>query len=79
MTTREALAGAKRPFDVTWFLPFLVKYQRPLIQVLVASFVIQIVALISSIFFHLIIDKGLVDGTLSTLDVLAVGLKAIFI
>lgn len=79
MTTREALAGAKRPFDVTWFLPFLVKYRRPLIQVLVASLVIQIVGLISPIFFQLIIDKVLVHGTLSTLDVLAIGLTVIFV
>ncbi|WP_066548957.1 MULTISPECIES: type I secretion system permease/ATPase [unclassified Sphingomonas] len=79
MTTREALAGGKRHFDVTWFMPFLVKYRRPLIQVLVASFVIQIVALISPIFFQLVIDKVLVNGTLSTLDVLAVGLTVVFV
>lgn len=78
MTTREALAGSKRRFDVTWFLPFLVKYRRPLIQVLIASFVIQIVALVSPIFFQLIIDKVLVNGTLSTLDVLALGLAIVF-
>lgn len=79
MTTREALAGSKRRFDVTWFLPFLVKYRRPLIQVLVASFVIQIVALVSPIFFQLVIDKVLVNGTLSTLDVLAIGLAIVFL
>lgn len=79
MTTREALAGTKRRFDVTWFLPFLVKYRRPLIQVLVASFVIQIVALVSPIFFQLVIDKVLVNGTLSTLDVLAIGLTVVFV
>lgn len=79
MTTREALAGSKRRFDVTWFLPFLVKYRRPLIQVLIASFVIQIVALVSPIFFQLVIDKVLVNGTLSTLDVLAIGLTVVFV
>ncbi|HEX8419285.1 MAG TPA: cysteine peptidase family C39 domain-containing protein [Sphingomonas sp.] len=78
LMTREALAGSKRRFDVTWFLPFLVKYRQPLIQVLVASFVIQIVALVSPIFFQLIIDKVLVNGTLSTLDVLAIGLSVVF-
>jgi ATP-binding cassette, subfamily B, bacterial HlyB/CyaB len=79
MTTREALAGAARRFDVTWFLPFLVKYRRPLLQVLAASFVIQIVALVSPIFFQLIIDKVLVHGSLSTLDVLAIGLAVVFV
>ena len=79
MTTREALAGTKRRFDVTWFLPFLVKYRRPLIQVVVASLVIQIVGLVSPIFFQLIIDKVLVHGTLTTLDVLAIGLAVVFV
>lgn len=79
MTTREALAGSKRHFDITWFLPFLVKYRKPLIQILTTSFAIQIVGLVSPIFFQLIIDKVLVNGTLSTLDVLAIGLSIVFV
>jgi subfamily B ATP-binding cassette protein HlyB/CyaB len=79
MTTREALAGARRHFDVTWFLPFLIKYRKPLIQVLIASFVIQLVGLVSPIFFQLIIDKVLVHASLSTLDVLAIGLAVVFV
>nr|WP_255696919.1 type I secretion system permease/ATPase [Sandaracinobacteroides sayramensis] len=79
LTTRERLAGKNRRFDLTWFLPFIVKYRRPLGQVLAASFVIQIVALLSPIFFQLVIDKVLVNGTMSTLDVLAIGLTVIFL
>lgn len=40
LTTRERLAGPQRRFDLTWFLPFIVKYRQPLKQVLAASFVI---------------------------------------
>ena len=79
LTTRERLAGEGRRFDLTWFLPFVVKYRRPLEQVLAASFVIQIVALLSPIFFQLVIDKVLVHGTMATLDVLAIGLVVIFL
>jgi subfamily B ATP-binding cassette protein HlyB/CyaB len=79
LTTRERLAGPQRRFDLTWFLPFIVKYRQPLKQVLAASFVIQIVALLSPIFFQLVIDKVLVHGTLATLNVLAIGLAAIFL
>lgn len=78
LATREGLAGTRRTFDVTWFIPFLVKYRRPLNQVLIASFVIQIVGLLSPIFFQLVIDKVLVHGTLATLDVLAFGLIVVF-
>lgn len=77
MTTREHATGASRRFDLTWFLPFVVKYRRPLGQVLLASLVIQFVALLTPIFFQLVIDKVLVHGTLSTLDVLAIGLLAV--
>lgn len=28
MTTRERVAGAQRAFDVTWFIPSLVKYRQ---------------------------------------------------
>lgn len=79
MTTRERVAGDRRRFDVSWFLPFLIKYRRPLGQVVLASLAIQIVGLISPIFFQLIIDKVLVHGALSTLDVLAVALAVVFL
>ena len=38
MTSRERMAGASRPFDISWFIPALVKYRRPLRDVLIASF-----------------------------------------
>lgn len=73
MTTRERVAGAQRAFDVTWFIPSLVKYRHLLRDVLIASFLIQILALISPIFFQIVIDKVLVHNGLTTLEVLAVG------
>jgi subfamily B ATP-binding cassette protein HlyB/CyaB len=72
MTTRERIAGAQRAFDVTWFIPSLVKYRHLLRDVLIASFFIQILALISPIFFQIVIDKVLVHNGLTTLEVLAV-------
>ncbi|MCW2339106.1 subfamily B ATP-binding cassette protein HlyB/CyaB [Sphingobium sp. B2D3A] len=79
MTTRETLSGLKRHFGISWFIPFLVKYRNPLLQVLIATFTIQIVGLVSPLFFQLIIDKVLVHGALSTLDVLAFGLAFVFV
>jgi ATP-binding cassette, subfamily B, bacterial HlyB/CyaB len=73
MTTRERVAGAQRAFDVTWFIPSLVKYRHLLRDVLIASFFIQILALISPIFFQIVIDKVLVHNGLTTLEVLAIG------
>ncbi|MDD1535430.1 MULTISPECIES: type I secretion system permease/ATPase [unclassified Bradyrhizobium] len=79
MTTRELMAGAARPFDVSWFIPALVKYRGPLRDVLIGSFFLQLMGLISPIFFQLVIDKVLVHQSLTTLDVLAVGLSAVLI
>lgn len=79
MTTRELMAGATRPFDISWFIPALVKYRGPLRDVLIGSFFLQLMGLISPIFFQLVIDKVLVHQSLTTLDVLAVGLSAVLI
>lgn len=79
MTTREHVAGAARAFDVTWFIPSLVKYRALLRDVLLASFFIQILALITPLFFQIVIDKVLVHKGLTTLEILAVGLLVVSI
>ena len=79
MTSREAMAGDTRPFDVSWFIPALVKYRSPLRDVLLGSFFLQLTGLVSPIFFQLVIDKVLVHQSMTTLDVLAFGLAAMLI
>jgi len=79
LTSRERMAGAARPFDISWFIPALVKYRKPLRDVLIASFFLQLMGLVSPIFFQLVIDKVLVHHSLSTLDVLAFGLAVVLI
>jgi ATP-binding cassette, subfamily B, bacterial HlyB/CyaB len=79
MTTREAMAGEARPFDISWFIPALVKYRKPLRDVLFASFFLQLMGLVSPIFFQLVIDKVLVHQSMTTLDVLAFGLAVVLI
>ena len=77
MTTRERIAGSKRAFDVSWFIPALVRYRHILRDVLLASLFIQILALITPLFFQIVIDKVLVHKGLTTLEVLAVGLLVV--
>jgi len=79
MTARERMAGATRPFDISWFIPALVKYRKPLRDVLIASFFLQLMGLVSPIFFQLVIDKVLVHQSVTTLDVLAIGLAVVLI
>ena len=79
MTARDRVAGDARPFDISWFIPALVKYRKPLRDVLIASFFVQVMALVSPIFFQVVIDKVLVHHSLTTLDVLALGLAVVLI
>jgi subfamily B ATP-binding cassette protein HlyB/CyaB len=77
MTRRAGLADMSRRFDVTWFLGAIHKYRRHLSEVLVASFFLQLFALVSPLFFQVVIDKVLVHRSMSTLDVLVIGLVTI--
>jgi ATP-binding cassette, subfamily B, bacterial HlyB/CyaB len=79
LTTRESIAGNTRRFDVTWFIPALVKYRHLIGQVLLASLFIQLLALISPILFQVVIDKVLVHRTLSTLEILFVAFLGVSI
>jgi subfamily B ATP-binding cassette protein HlyB/CyaB len=74
---RAGLTELARRFDITWFLQAMHKYRRLLAEVLVASFFLQVFALISPLFFQVVIDKVLVHRGLTTLDVLVVGLLAV--
>jgi len=70
----DAVAGEDRRFDLTWFIPPLVKHRHILFQVTAASFVVQCFGLATPLFVMLVMDKVLVTGGLSTLDVLVIGL-----
>jgi ATP-binding cassette, subfamily B, bacterial HlyB/CyaB len=77
LTTRSREVGENRRFDFTWFIPSIVRFRRLLMEVLIASFFVQLFALITPLFFQVIIDKVLVHKALTTLDVLVFGLIAV--
>jgi subfamily B ATP-binding cassette protein HlyB/CyaB len=77
MARRASLSDLTRRFDITWFLGAIHKYRHLLGEVLIASFFLQVFSLISPLFFQVVIDKVLVHRSMSTLDVLVLGLVAI--
>jgi subfamily B ATP-binding cassette protein HlyB/CyaB len=79
MTRRASLGELVRKFDIGWFLQAMHKYRGLLTEVFVASFCLQIYALITPLFFQVVIDKVLVHRGLTTLDVLVFGLLAVSI
>lgn len=74
---RRRLAGAgisPAAFNYRWFLASIWRYRRPLSHVLAASLFIQLFALITPLFFQVIIDKVLPYKGESTLLVIVGGL-----
>jgi ATP-binding cassette, subfamily B, bacterial HlyB/CyaB len=77
MARRATLTDLSRRFDIGWFVGAVHKYRRLLGEVLVASFFLQVFAVVSPLFFQVVIDKVLVHRSMSTLDVLVMGLVAL--
>jgi subfamily B ATP-binding cassette protein HlyB/CyaB len=77
MTRRAPLTDLTRRFDITWFLGAIYKYRSLLSEVVVASFFLQLFALVTPLFFQVIIDKVLVHRGIGTLDVLVLGMVTI--
>jgi subfamily B ATP-binding cassette protein HlyB/CyaB len=76
-TSRASLAGDLAKFDFSWFIPSIVKYRRLIGEVMLVSLFLQLFALISPLFFQVVMDKVLVHRGLTTLDVLVVGLLVV--
>jgi subfamily B ATP-binding cassette protein HlyB/CyaB len=77
LTSRARLRSAEQRFSLTWFLPAMAKYRWLLGEVLLASFFLQIFALLTPLFFQVVIDKVLVHKGLTTLHVLTIGMVAL--
>ncbi|WP_200946868.1 cysteine peptidase family C39 domain-containing protein [Methylibium sp. Root1272] len=79
VTSRASVAGELAKFDFSWFIPSLVKYRKLFGEVLVISLFLQLFALISPLFFQVVMDKVLVHIGLTTLDVLVIGLLVVVV
>ncbi len=76
---RLSLSDLGRPFGLSWFVSAVHKYHAILSEVLVASFFLQLLGLVSPLFFQVVVDKVLVHRGTTTLDVLIIGLITVSI
>jgi subfamily B ATP-binding cassette protein HlyB/CyaB len=74
MMRRARLGDVARRFDIGWFAGALNKYRGLLSEVLLASFFLQLFALLTPLFFQVVIDKVLVHRSLTTLEVVMVAI-----
>ena len=71
---RQSLGESlQQKFDISWFIPSLVKYRKLFAEVLLVSFFLQLFALVTPLFFQVVMDKVLVHRSFTTLNVLACG------
>lgn len=75
-TSKASFAGEMAKFDFTWFIPAVIKYRKALGEVLLISLVLQVIGLVTPMFFQVIMDKVLVNHAMKTLNVIALGLVA---
>ncbi|MGF2033760.1 MAG: peptidase domain-containing ABC transporter [Nostoc sp. CmiVER01] len=59
-------------FSLRWFLPYLSRHRRVLIEVFVASFFVQLAALANPLVVQLIIDKVITQNSIGTLHILGI-------
>lgn len=79
LASRASLVGGLARFDFSWFIPSLVKYRRLFVEVLLISTFLQLLALVSPLFFQVVIDKVLVHHGLTTLNVIVAAMVAVVI
>jgi subfamily B ATP-binding cassette protein HlyB/CyaB len=77
VTRQAALSDVVRKFEFRWFLEAVWRYRGPLSHVLIASFFVQLFALVSPLFFQVVVDKVLVHQSTSTLYVVVTALVLI--
>ena len=74
VTSKANYVGDMAKFDFSWFVPAVVKYRRLLGEVLLISLVLQLIGLVTPLFFQVVMDKVLVNHAMKTLNVIAIGL-----
>ena len=77
ITTRFQLNLTVKKFGIRWFIPVIVKYRRVLGEVVLASFFLQLFAVVTPVCFQVVMDTVLVHQTHSTLNIIAISLLAI--
>ncbi len=79
VTSRATVVGELAKFDFSWFIPSVVKYRKILLEVLTVSAFIQFLALITPLFFQVVMDKVLVHRGFSTLNIITMAFIIVII
>ena len=73
----RTLQTPEQRFGPSWFFPAIKRYRGVLVQVVLASFVVQLFGLAGPLLIQVIIDKVITQRSLDTLQVLGIGLVVV--
>lgn len=79
LITKKGFLDREANFSFKWFIPTILKFKKEFIQVLLAVFVIQILGILTPVMTQVVVDKVLVHRSISTLNVLAIGIAIVYI
>jgi ATP-binding cassette subfamily B protein len=73
------LRDETQPFSLRWFIPEILRQKTAFVDIAFAVLFINIIALVTPVFFQIVIDKVLVNEAFTTLQVLGFGMTAMLI
>lgn len=76
---QKGIVDREAVFSFKWFIPTILKFKKEFIQVLIAVFVVQILGILTPVMTQVVVDKVLVHRSMSTLNVLAIGIAIVYI
>ena len=79
LITKKGIMDREAAFSFKWFIPTILKFKKEFIQVLIAVFTIQILGILTPVMTQVVVDKVLVHRSISTLNVLAIGIGIVYI
>ena len=79
LVTKKGIMDREAVFSFKWFIPTILKFKKEFIQVLIAVFTIQILGILTPVMTQVVVDKVLVHRSMSTLNVLAIGIAIVYI
>ena len=68
------LIDEERPFGILWYLPEFWKIRNVFSQIIIAVFCISAIALVTPLFFQIVVDKVLTHHSNTTLNILGIGI-----
>lgn len=77
--SQKGIVDKEAIFSFKWFIPTILKFKKEFIQVLIAVFTMQILGILTPVMTQVVVDKVLVHKSISTLNVLALGIIIVYV